>query len=251
MSANIVPFAFDGDELHVVPGEGRAYVVVRAICEVLGVDFSSQLRKLKRDPSVCVAMFTTQMPDDDQRRETACLDVRSLPLWLAGIHPSKAKPAVREKLIRYKREAAEVLADHFLGRRAPAPSARALTLDDLDARVRAVVREELGTDVGRAAALRSASGPFRAHALFPCNGPETRDIHWIAVQRKEPDGSRVYSGNFHRDELATWADVQARFGGGSYKVIAKDRRGVALAWCPSKTGAWFTLPGKPRPLKVA
>lgn len=59
-----------------------------------------------------------------------------------------------------------------------------------------------------------------------------------------------YSGNLHRDELDTWADVQARFGGGDYKAIAKDRRGVTLAWCPSKAGKWCVLPGEPRSLKV-
>ena len=371
-SANVVQFPFDGDELHVVPGEGQAHVILRRVCEALGLSYPAQLTKLKNDPSVCVAMIATQMPGDDQRREVACLDVRSLPLWLATVHPSKAKPGVREKLIRYRREAAEVLADHFLGKRAREPQARgmtpaevlalvderAVTLPEIEAAVRAVVREELGhaasraplptraeaapapaaapngprtfpsdhvheekqriaarlgicvkaasklmdrpddplpvkwcrrrkkwivtetdlaawdarqpvpagqavlpepvapvsgerPEIGGATPLPAAAGPFRVHELFPCTGPEMRPIHWIAVQRKEPDGTVAYSDNFHRDELATWADVQARFGGGSYKVLARDRRSRAIAYCPSKTGAWITLPGESRPLKAA
>jgi hypothetical protein len=118
-TAALVKFNFHGDELDVASGDGVAHVVIRRVCEHLGVDFSSQLAKLKSDPSAVVAMIPTTGPDG-KNYETACLDVRSLPLWLATIHPSKVKPAVREKLVRYRRECADVLADHFLGRRGAA-----------------------------------------------------------------------------------------------------------------------------------
>jgi hypothetical protein len=113
----LLSFRFQGDELQVIPAEGTVHVVIRRVCEALGVDFSRQLRKLKEDPASCVVMMSMQIPGDDQRREVACLDLRSLPLWLATIHPSKVAPELRPKLVAYKLEAAEVLAEHFLGRR--------------------------------------------------------------------------------------------------------------------------------------
>lgn len=115
LSAELVKFPFHGDELDVVPGEGVAHLVVRRVCEVLGVSYQGQIEKLKSDPSIGLKMILT--PSAGGPQETACIDIRSLPLWLATIHPSKVKPDVREKLVAYKRECAEVLAEHFLGRR--------------------------------------------------------------------------------------------------------------------------------------
>jgi hypothetical protein len=106
---------FHGDMLDVVPSDGQVHVAIRRVCEALGIAFEAQLRKLNDDPAMGVIMMI--IPTDGGTQQAACLDVRSLPLWLATIHPSKVKPDAREKLIRYKRECAEVLADHFLGKR--------------------------------------------------------------------------------------------------------------------------------------
>ncbi len=118
----ITKFVFHGDELDVIPMGVEVYVAIRRVCEALGVSFSRQLRKLKTDPAISVVTMATQVENDDQRRDVACLELHSLPLWLATIHPSKVKPAVREKLVAYRRECAEVLADHFLGKRSAATS---------------------------------------------------------------------------------------------------------------------------------
>ena len=125
-SSTLVKFLFDGDELDVVPGV-EVSVVVRRICDVLGVSYQGQIEKLKADPSTCLKMILTQIPGDDQRREVACVPIRTLPLWLATIHPSKVKPEARDKLIKYKLEAAEVLADHFIGPRQPPVTSAAPT----------------------------------------------------------------------------------------------------------------------------
>lgn len=117
MSAALSLFAFQGDQLEVVTADGAVFVGIRAICDGVGIDFSTQLQKLKADPSVGVVMIPT--PSAGGVQETACIPLRALPLWLATIHPGKVKAAVREKVIAYRREAAEVLADHFLGPRLP------------------------------------------------------------------------------------------------------------------------------------
>lgn len=120
MTAALVRYNFHGDDLDVVPGDdGAVHVGVRAVCNALGVDFSTQLKKLKSDPAAGVAMIAT--PSEGGAQETACIPLRALPLWLATIHPSKVSPAVKKKLIRFRIEAAEVLADHFIGPRHPPP----------------------------------------------------------------------------------------------------------------------------------
>jgi hypothetical protein len=47
------------------------------------------------------------------------IDLDALPMWLATIESSRVAEPAREKLVRYQREAAAVLRDHFLGRREP------------------------------------------------------------------------------------------------------------------------------------
>lgn len=125
MSAALSRFTFQGDDLEVVTEDGSVFVGVRAICDSLGVSYQGQIEKLKSDPSQGVKMILT--PSAGGPQETAFVPLRTLPLWLATIHPGKVKAAVREKVIAYRCEAAEVLADHFLGPRVaplPPPPAR-------------------------------------------------------------------------------------------------------------------------------
>ena len=46
------------------------------------------------------------------------IHVNSLPLWLGTIDENRVDPSVKDKLVQYQIEAAEVLADYFFGRRA-------------------------------------------------------------------------------------------------------------------------------------
>jgi len=121
---SLVTYNFDGDPLDVVTEKTDAHVVIRRVCEALGINTSSQIQRLKKDPATCVVIITMQLPGDTQKRDLACIGLRALPLWLAKVHPSKVRPELRAKLIRYQREAAEVLADHCLtlGGLKPLPS---------------------------------------------------------------------------------------------------------------------------------
>jgi hypothetical protein len=51
------------------------------------------------------------------------MDTRTLPMWLATVQVSRVKPEAREALARYQKEAAEVLAKHFLDRQPARPAA--------------------------------------------------------------------------------------------------------------------------------
>lgn len=88
-------------------------VIIKGVCESLGIDYSSQLQKLKTYEWACVGLITIQV--GGQRRQVATLDIESLPMWLAGIKSSKVHPAIRPRLLQYQREARAVLAAWFLG----------------------------------------------------------------------------------------------------------------------------------------
>lgn len=94
--------------------DDKIQVVIRRICESLGVDFSSQLTKLKGHHWSGVAMIAT--PDGKgslQKHSVIPLD--RLPMWLATMDARKVAESARPKLIAYQTEAADVLARHFFG----------------------------------------------------------------------------------------------------------------------------------------
>lgn len=104
---------FRGGHLLAAQVDGEVFVPLLPVCEALGLDPSSQLAKLKRKPWATVVM-NTMVAGDGKARQLAAVDLRSLPLWLATIEPSRVRPEAREALVAYQREAAEVLFKHFL-----------------------------------------------------------------------------------------------------------------------------------------
>jgi hypothetical protein len=132
----IINYNFRGDALDVVrTSNGQVFVSVRRVCDALGINFARQSVKLWSDPAATVGEMST-VGADGKRRHMLGIEVRSLPLWVATIHPNKVKASAREKLIEYKRDAAEVLADHFLGKR----GSDAGILNRLDAMIRENLR---------------------------------------------------------------------------------------------------------------
>ena len=99
----------------------------------------------------------------------------------------------------------------------------------------------------------------RPHALFPrASGsePEDRDIRFVGIQRKLAPAEAKKAGHkiehcprdFPADELPDWAAVFDLFGGGAYKVCAKDGRGCILCWAPGGDRAWYLMSGRSKPL---
>lgn len=146
----VVHVPFDDDTIEAVPESGRVLIPMRPLCERLGLDAASQRHRVAR-AAWATEVVTTSVGADGRTRELFCLDLDSLPMWLATISTRRVRPEVRPKLERYQREAARVLRDHFFGHADPAPAAlpapdvpdvRELALiaarGDLDALVRAL-----------------------------------------------------------------------------------------------------------------
>ena len=129
--SDIIKIGFHGDELWAVKDEdGRGFAVLRRMCEMLGLDNSSQLAKLKGKPWAVVVEIATTGPDG-KKYATSCLDVESVPMWLATIDARKVNDAARPMLLALQCEARDVLARHFLRREDPGTGlalATALTL---------------------------------------------------------------------------------------------------------------------------
>lgn len=110
--------AFYGDEVLAVRTEdGSVLIPVRPICDLLGVDWSAQRRRINRDPVLSEELKNITVTVSDSYR-TVNREVLSLPLdyisgFLFGIDANRVKPELKERLIRYQRECYKVLAEAF------------------------------------------------------------------------------------------------------------------------------------------
>jgi len=112
---------FHGSALEAVRVDETVWVSVRRMCEALGLDESGQRQKLgdrARTPWATTGM-TPSVAEDGKIREVFCLDLDSVPMWLATIDASRVAEASRPKVILFQRECAKALRDHFTKRALP------------------------------------------------------------------------------------------------------------------------------------
>ena len=117
---DITKVPFDGDELVAVRDGGNVWIALKRACETLGLDYSSQLSKLKSQPWALMADFAIR-DSAGRSRQTTCLSLKSFPMWLATIEAGKVAPDLRPKIERYQVDAADALYRHFFERPAAAP----------------------------------------------------------------------------------------------------------------------------------
>jgi len=192
-SAALEKFNFHGDTLDVVSNEkGEHYVVLARLCEPLGLAPNKQAEKLKKLTWACATIMVAQ-DESGRKQELFCLPIRSVAGWLFTINPGKVKPHLREKLALYQRECAEVLADHFLGRRGATPALGAEQIAQLVATASARAAElAVAPLLARIASLEAqggrpciGTGGARLHVLDPLK--EIARIEARAVGRPEDD----------------------------------------------------------------
>ncbi len=113
---------FNGANLVGILKEEKIYTPLKKFCEFLGVDFSSQLQRIKRDEALRLGLtmvkITTVENGVEKEREVTVLEISFLPLWLTGIKSQQCREEIRQNLLSFKLEAKEVLASAFLGKRA-------------------------------------------------------------------------------------------------------------------------------------
>src|SRR3712207_1612502 len=102
---------FYGDPIAVALGaEGDIYVPIRTIAEFLGLDWSSQYKRIQRDEVLAERGRMVVITGTDGRpRPMFSLPLDLLPGWLFGITASRVRPELAPKLKRYRQECFRVL----------------------------------------------------------------------------------------------------------------------------------------------
>lgn len=107
---------FHGQEIQAAfCSDGRLWVVLKRICENLGIDRASQAKKIQDNPAYAGRWRAIPLPSNGGMQDAFCIDLDALVLWLGSISASRVKRSVREMLIFYQRECMDVLRKHFFG----------------------------------------------------------------------------------------------------------------------------------------
>ncbi len=103
---------FYEDELTAVrTPDGRIFVPVRPIVERLGLNYSGQLARIRRDPVLREEQGVCVIHTPGGRQEAICIPLDYLSGFLFGISADRVKPEYRDDVLRYQRECYKVLAE--------------------------------------------------------------------------------------------------------------------------------------------
>lgn len=106
---DIVKVDFNNHQLEVI--EDNQSIVVKDICEDIGIEYSRQVKRIKADESYESKLIKVQTRGGLQ--EVFTIPLSKLNGWLFSINPNKVKPEVKQKLIEYKKECFNVLNNYF------------------------------------------------------------------------------------------------------------------------------------------
>ncbi|CAK0747578.1 hypothetical protein CCP4SC76_1810002 [Gammaproteobacteria bacterium] len=128
-SQSLVSVEFHGYSLVTFQHNGDPYVAMKPIVEAIGLDWASQLQRVKRNEILSEGMVI--MPSSGGVQEMVSLPLKLLNGWLFGVDVERVKPEIRETILTYQRECYDVLWNHWSSQ-PPAPKPNP-TRDHLDA----------------------------------------------------------------------------------------------------------------------
>jgi P22_AR N-terminal domain len=113
---------FHGDVITVVlveqRGRRQVYVLLRPLCQYLGLSWSSQLQRLREDEVLSEATTSVLLSNTEvghrQRYTMIGLQLEFLPGWMFSFTPRRVRADLQEKIKRYRRDCYRVLCEAFL-----------------------------------------------------------------------------------------------------------------------------------------
>ncbi|CCW09873.1 phage antirepressor N-terminal domain-containing protein [Rhodococcus aetherivorans] len=110
-TGHLVPVQIPGASMP-IQTDGKRLAAFRPMVDFLGLDYSSQLAKLKSKSWATMAIFTT-VGADGKTREMVGIDRRTTGMWLATLDENRVAEDRRADLRAYQAEAADALDAYF------------------------------------------------------------------------------------------------------------------------------------------
>lgn len=109
---------FRGDTLFAVENDDGHFVALKPIVDAMGLDWSAQLKRVKRDPILSEGMVMMATPfGRGGGQESVCLKLELVNGWLFTIETGRIKDdEVKSRVITYQRECYQVLHERFAGK---------------------------------------------------------------------------------------------------------------------------------------
>lgn len=112
MSNQIVSIPFHGQTVQSVEIDGKPTVPLRGMVENLGLNYSTQVEKLKRKSWTWMSTVPV-VAADGKTREMTCIDLRTLTMWLATIDENRVSEEARPLVVAYQSEIADVIESYW------------------------------------------------------------------------------------------------------------------------------------------
>ncbi|EKO3932735.1 phage antirepressor N-terminal domain-containing protein [Vibrio fluvialis] len=109
---------FHGSNLTIVDHNGEPYTPMKSIVEGMGMDWSTQARKLRSTPERWGVVMMT-IPSIDAHNSVTCIPLRKLFGWLQTLQPNRIREDIRDKVIQYQNECDDVLWKHWTKQNTP------------------------------------------------------------------------------------------------------------------------------------
>lgn len=107
----------NGKGILIISKNTKKYVAIRPICEAIGIDYSSQLKKIKDDPILgSTVVLSTTVGADNNQRNMQTLPIRYVFGWLFRIDSRNVKQEIKESVEKYQKQCYDALFDTFTKR---------------------------------------------------------------------------------------------------------------------------------------
>jgi len=245
---------FYGDTLLAAQtADEEIYVPVRPLCEYLGLAWSGQFERIRRDPVLNEALAVVRVTRTTATGgvpDMVCLPLKFIPGWLFGIQAGRVRAELRDKIIRYQRECFDVLWQAFKADILPAApppaslSGAALALEIGEA-ITNLARQQLELE-GRVTTMADYTRGFiketRAHQarteerltalelrLDPTASITEEQAAELALAVKNV-GQRLVGQGEKSGYARVYSEIYRRYRISSYKNLPRDRYDEVLAW---------------------
>lgn len=114
----VMTVTFYGTEIYAFQLGSMVVIALKPIVEGMGLDWSAQLKRVKRDPILSEGMAMMAIPyGRGGMQKQVCLRLDLVHGWLFTVDTSRVNDDLRERVLLYKRECYDVLFKHFSGDR--------------------------------------------------------------------------------------------------------------------------------------
>ena len=234
----IVEF-YDDELLAVRTKDGQIYVAIRQMCNALGIDYRSQLRRIQSDEDLLAGGYqrVVIMTTHRGRQRAGALRVDLVPVWLAGLDTARVREEVRDKLKEYKRNVARVLweafqegrltasptFDELLEKDSPAVNAYKIALAVVElARNQILIESRLDEHEGRLEQIEATLGDPGSHVTPDQASQISQAVKAVAITL----GKQTKKNEFG----AVYGEMYRKFGITSYKLLPARRFQECMDW---------------------